>query len=314
MIRRIQNIVAESRVTLPVTVVYAVVIWLLTGLLKEQWWIQFVCFAASVALMMELNNQNLLIRVFSRMVSSIYIVLTCTAVFLFPSLSGAILQLCTIAALCLLYHTYQDKASMGWIYYAFLCVGLGSLMDIHMFWYVPLLWVIMTWFTYSLSWRTFFASLLGLLTPYWFIAAWKSYHGKEALIAWIKEVSHAFDLIVQPDYAVLTLQQTLFLAFLVILAIAGTIHFLLTSYHDKIRVRQLYYSFIIMTCFSCVLIGLQPQHYDMVIHLMIITVSPLIAHYVALTHSRLSNIVFIVISAITLILTGFNIWMSSFLF
>jgi thiol:disulfide interchange protein len=144
MIRRIQNIVAESRVTLPVTVVYAVAIWLLTGLLKEQWWIQFVCFAASVALMMELNNQNLLIRVFSRMVSSIYIVLTCTAVFLFPSLSGAILQLCTIAALCLLYHTYQDKASMGWIYFAFLCVGLGSLMDIHMFWYVPLLWVIMT--------------------------------------------------------------------------------------------------------------------------------------------------------------------------
>ncbi len=314
MIRRIQNIVAESRITLPVAVIYAVVIWLLTGLLKEQWWIQFVCFAASVALMMELNSQNLLIRVFSRMVSSIYIILMCTAVFLFPSLSGAILQLCTIAALFLLYHTYQDKASMGWIYYAFLCVGLGSLMDIHMFWYVPLLWVIMKWFIYSLSWRTFFASLLGLLTPYWFIATWKSYLGKENLIAWIIERYHAFDLIVQPDYTVLNIQRTLFLAFLVVLAIIGAIHFLLTSYHDKIRVRQLYYSFIIMTCFSCVLIGLQPHHYDMVIHLMIITISPLFAHYLALTHSKLSNIVFIVISVITLILTGLNIWMSSFLF
>lgn len=314
MIKRLQNIVAESRYTLPATVIYGVVVWLLTGLLQQQWWIQFGCFAASVWLMMELNNQNLLIRVFSRMVSSLYIVLACTAVFLFPSLSGAILQVCTIAALCLLYHTYQDKDSMGWIYYAFLCLGLGSLKDIHLFYYLPLFWIIMKWFIYSLSWRTFFASLMGLVTPYWFVAAWHFYFGKETFSQWIHEQYHTFDFIVHPDYSILSQQQILFLGFLAILAVIGTIHFLLTSYHDKIRVRQLYYSFIVMTCFSGILIGLQPQRYDTVINMLIITVSPLIAHFITLTHSKFSNIVFIVFSVVTLLLTGYNLWISSSLF
>lgn len=314
MIKRLQNIVAESRYTLPVTVIYGVVVWLLTGLLQQQWWIQFGCFAASVWLMMELNNQNLLIRIFSRMVSTLYIILSCTAVFLFPSLPGAILQLSTIAALCLLYHTYQDKESMGCIYYAFLCLGLGSLTDIHIFVYVPLLWTIMAWFIFSLSWRTFFASLLGLLTPYWFLDAWHLYHGRTSFLNWNDWLAWTPDLMVKPDYSVLSQQQILFLGFLVVLAVAGAIHFFLNSYRDKIRVRQLYYSFIVMTCFSGLLIGLLPQRYDMVIHLMIITVSPLIAHFVSLTNNRISNILFIIISVFTLLLTGYNLWISSYLF
>lgn len=314
MTKRLQNIIAESRYTLPTTIAYGVGIWLLTGLIQEQWWIQFGCFAASVWLMMELNNQNLLIRVFSRTVSTLYIILSCTAVYLFPSLSGAILQLCTIAALFLLYHTYQDKASMGWIYYAFLSIGIGSLIDIHILFYLPFLWAVMAWFIYSLSWRTFFASLFGLLTPYWFSAAWHIYQGSHAFKQWISELSSAFDLTIQPGNIALDTQQMVFLGFLVVLAIVGTIQFLLTSYNDKIRVRQLYYSFIIMTILSGVLIGIQPQRYDMVIHMMIITVSPLFAHFITLTHTKLSNIIFIVFMTATLLLTGFNLWMSSYLF
>ena len=310
MIRRIQNIVAESRVTLPVTVVYAVAIWLLTGLLKEQWWIQFVCFAASVALMMELNNQNLLIRVFSRMVSSIYIVLTCTAVFLFPSLSGAILQLCTIAALCLLYHTYQDKASMGWIYFAFLCVGLGSLMDIHMFWYVPLLWVIMTWFTYSLSWRNFLASLVGMLTPYWFWIPWMLWHHNGDLTVLTNHISALIDF-QAPQVNPLTTQQTMLLVFVAVLGVTGAIHFLRRSTFDKIRTRQLYYSFFIIGTSAFIFLILQPQHYDTLIRIMIIAVSPLIGHFLALTKTKITNIAFIVITIAVLVLTAFNLWTSS---
>ena len=314
MIRRIQNIIAESRYLLPATIAYGVVIWLLTGLLQEQWWIQFGCFAASVWLMMELNNQNLLIRIFSRMVSALYIILSCTAVFLFPSLSGAILQLCAIASLFLLFHSYQDKASMGWIYFAFLCLGIGSLIDIHVLLYVPFFWVIMAGFIYSLSWRTFFASLFGLLTPYWFSTAWNIWLGEESLMQWGSDLSSAFDLTIQPGLGSLGIQQIIFLGFLAILAIIGSVHFLQTSYNDKIRVRQLYYSFITMTIFSVVLIGVYAQLYDMVIHMMIITISPLIAHFIALTHTRISNITFIVLMTMTLLLTCFNLWMSSYLF
>jgi len=43
-------------------------------------------------------------------------------------------------------------------------------------------------------------------------------------------------------------------------------------------------------------------------------VSPIVAHFFALTHTRLTNILFIVIIIMTLLFTGYNLWMSSSLF
>ena len=42
---------------------------------------------------------------------------------------------------------------------------------------------------------------------------------------------------------------------------------------------------------------------------MIITVSPLIGHFISLTSTRITNIAFFVIIAITVLITGFNLWM-----
>ena len=67
--KHIQNIVAESHRTLPITAVYAIVIWLMAGLINEGWWLQFGCFVLSVFLMMQMNSQNLLTRIYSRTVS-----------------------------------------------------------------------------------------------------------------------------------------------------------------------------------------------------------------------------------------------------
>ena len=197
---------------------------------------------------------------------------------------------------------------MGKTYYTFLLLGLMSGVDIRVLYYVPVFWVLMAWLIYSLSWRTFFASLLGLLTPYWFALPWFAY--REDFDSIIHHMANLVDISSRIDFTSLSLPQFLFLGFLLLLAIIGALHFVLTSYLDKIRVRQLYYSFILITVFSTLLLFLMPQCYDMVIGMMIVTVSPLYAHFVALTHTRLSNIVFIVITAMILILTGFNLWIS----
>ena len=309
MKKRLQNKIAESRLSLPVAVVYGIIVWLLAGLLTEQWWVQFCCFGLSVYLMAELNNQNMLIRIFSRMVSCVYIVLICTAVFLFPSISGAVVQLCAVSSLFMLFHTYQDTDTAGWIYYVFLCLGVASCIDVHILYYVPLYWILMAWLIYSLSWRTFLASLLGLITPYWFTLPWYVYHHEFHI--WTNHLTGLLDITLRPDFASLSIPQLFFLGFLLALAILGGLHFFITSYLDKIRVRQLYYTFILMTVYSVLLVFLQPQCYGMIIGMMIITVSPLYGHFIALTHTRLSNIVFIVIAAITLTLTGLNLWISS---
>ena len=117
MIKRLQNHIAESRYALPVTAVYAVVIWLLGGLLVHQWWLQFACFALSAYFIVLLNNVNALIRIYSRMVSCAYLVLSCMACFLFDSFKGGAAQLCYIVSNVLLFRCYRDEKATGWMFY-----------------------------------------------------------------------------------------------------------------------------------------------------------------------------------------------------
>lgn len=314
MIKRIQNQVTGSRLTLPVVIFYGIGIWLLCGLLQKQLWVQFACFALSTYLVVQINNVYALIRIYSRMVSVAFIFLSCMVCFLFPSIEDAIAQLCILSGLMTLLSTYQDKDTIGRLFYTFVFIGLGSLADIHLLWNAPLFWIISAFFIYSLSWRGFFASCLGLILPYWFMGAW---------VLW----QHGFDFsIVRAHFAplaefhspityeTLPLPYYLSFAFIVILQITGIIHFLRTSFNDKLRTRQFYYTFIFLDLTVTILLAIQPQHYDLLIREMIIFTSPLIGHFISLTHTRITNIAFYVIAAIALILTAINLWNSSSIF
>ncbi len=306
--RRIQNKVAESRWALPMAILYSIAIWLLAGLVQEQWWIQFGCFLLSSTLMAHLNNINVLIRIYSRMVSVSFIFLSTAAVFLFPSVKGAVIQLCFIASLLFFYNCYQDKETPGWTFYTFLFLGLGSIADIHFLYFVPIFWLMMVIIVYSISWRTVVASLVGLLTPYWFWTAWILWQENGNITSITKH------LLAVTDYQMpvpLTSQQALLLGLIVLLGITGAIHFLRTSSRDKIRTRQMFYSFFIIGTAAGIFLVLQTQHYDMLIRIMTIAVSPLIGHFLALTKTKITNIAFIVISVAVLALTFFNLWTSS---
>ena len=69
MIRRLQNQIAESRWALPLTAIYGAAIVVLLGAVERQMWAQTALLALSTLLMVELNNANALIRIYSRMVS-----------------------------------------------------------------------------------------------------------------------------------------------------------------------------------------------------------------------------------------------------
>ena len=310
MKKRIQNKTAESRRTLPIAMLYGTAIWVLAGLFKEQWWVQFTCFILSVLLVMRINSKNLLIRIYSRSVSVAFIFLSCAAVLLFPSLAGGIVQLCCIAALMLLFDSYQDQTAVGSVYYAFLLLGIGSMFDAHVIFYLPLLWFMMKIIVYSLSWRTFFASLLGLATPYWFMCGWLLWQ-KDGDFQAIANLFAIQDILQFPfDFGSVTLPYLLLMAFTTLLMTIGSMHFIHSSFRDKIRVRQIYYGFITLGIFSLALWVLQP-HNELAIRMLILTTSPLVGHYWALTNSRFSNIVCIILAAVLVVITAINLWISS---
>ena len=305
--KRLQNRIAGSRLALPVTVLYAALVWIVGGLLTDKLWIEFGLMIVTTYIMVELNNKNALIHTYSRMVSCSFLVLTVATGMIFHDISCCVLQLCWASFYMLVFTVYQDKQAAGRVFYAFLCIGIGSTAFIHLLFFVPVLWLLLAFNLQSFSARTFWASVLGLMMPYWFVAAYCFYQDDMQLLT-----DHFAALAVfQPlsDIADMPLLQVVTFAFIALLGLLGTIHFFVTRIHDKIRTRILYDLFVIIE-FACIaFIILQPAHYKQLMALLTVNTAPLIAHYLALSHTRLSNIMFFVLSASAFLLTLFNLWM-----
>ena len=310
--KRLQNKIAGSRTSLPVALIYGTVVWLLAGLIQEELWIQYGCFILSVLLIMKMNNKNLLIRIFSRSVSVSFIFLFCAALFLFHSWRGGVTQMCCILSLLLLYDCYQDNTAIERSYYIFLILGIGSLFDIQVFFYVPVFWLMMKIIVYSLCWRTFLASLLGLITPYWLLAGWTIYHDRESFFSRLTQFHLPDSVTFSFGFESLSQLQLAFILFLVFLVVVSSIHFMQKSYLDKIRVRQLYYSFMLLAFYSFLLIFLLPENEGLAVRMLIIATSPLFGHFFALTNSKLSNVTFCILSVATILFTGFYLWTLSY--
>lgn len=111
--KRIQNIVAESRFALPVTAVYALLMSMACGLAERNLWIQFAVLAVSSYLMVELNNSNAIIRVYSRMISCSYIVLFLMSGLLVSPVSSVLTQLCFIVFYMFFFMPTRTKVPWG---------------------------------------------------------------------------------------------------------------------------------------------------------------------------------------------------------
>ena len=307
IVKRFQNRVAESRIALPVTGVYAFAVCALGGLFTEQLWVQFVLLAVSSFLMMELNNVNALIRIYSRMVSCSFLVLAVMSQYLVVDVRCGIVQACFIAFYLFLFSAYQDNRAMGRVFYAFLMLGIASTMFVQILFFVPLVWVLLCTNLMVRSFRAFVSSLFGLLVPYWFMVAYYLYiDDVDSLLDHFLQIAQFGPVLGWMDMPV---SHILTAAYVAILAVVGMIHFRLNNYKDKICTRMLFEIFSVLALAAIVFMILQPQHIDYLLALLIVSTSPMIGHYIALTNTFITNISFYVMLVVALIITCVNLWM-----
>lgn len=304
--KRFQNKVAGSRFSLPITATLIALIWVAVGFMVGNIWVEFAFAIVSTLLMVELNNRNSLMRTYSRMVSCSFLVLITMLGLPSPSLKASIVTMCAIAFYLIIWNGYQDRRSTGWTFYAFFCVGLASMVFVQIGYYLPFLWLMMMFFTNSFGIRTFFASIIGIIAPYWFSAGYYAY--TDNLQGLIDHFTNFIDYQDLFDYSQVTTHQVINLSFIIILGLIGTFHFLRTSYADKIRTRMIYESLIMMNIVSIAFLILQPQHDEEIGGMMIVNTAPLIAHFITFTKGKATNIAFIAILIITAILMLFNIF------
>ena len=306
MIKRTQNRIAERRWALPICAAYTLLICLISGLFSEGIWAQLALTAIATLLMVELNNRNSLIRIYSRMVSCSFLVMTMMTPHKIESIDGCIVSMCFVAFYLALCNAYQDKKATGYVLWAFAAIGVASIVWIQILLFIPVLWVLTATNILAMSLRTFVTSILGMIMPYWFLSAYYIYIGDiMPIVDHIATIANFEPLFI---YKNCSINDFLPLCFIILLAITGSIHFLRTSYKDKIRTRMIYEMFITMSVATIVLILLQPQHANIATHLLIISTAPLIGHFLALTSTKITNIASLAIMATALVITALNLW------
>lgn len=301
--KRLQNRIAESRFALPITAVYALAVWLMMCAMDCREYAELAVFALSAYLMAELNNRNALIRVYSRMVSCTFLVLGMMAAPAIGRLDVLAVQLCFIASYLLLFASYQDKRAQGKMFYAFASIGIAGAICPPSLLFVPVIWVLTATNLMAMSWCNFWASVIGLTAPYWFIAGYCAMTGDMTIpLRLADSFTQAISL------AQYKLSPDIIVSFAVTLLVAaiGAIHFMRNSYKDKIRTRMLYELLIATASFTAIFYAALPQYAEQMTGILIVNASVLAAHFFALTSTRITNIAFILLALLAVAATAFN--------
>ncbi len=255
-----------------------------------------VC-AVSAYLMAELNNAYALLRVSSRTLSSIYFLLL-TAVTSYHSLSAPhVLIFLAVVTYFPFLASYQKPSLTVYTYLSFLFVSIASVFIPLLLYFVPVLWISQVMLR-SLSPRNWMASLLGILTPYWFLAAAAFCTDRLPLFA-----AHftCLNTPAVPDYSALTVREIVPAALTLLIFVIGTIDFLHNKHLDKTRTRCNYYVAILHGSAAFVWLLLQPQHALSILPLCMANAAMLGGHFAALSIGKVQNHITI---ALTVLLTA----------
>ncbi len=303
--KRLQNSIAESRLALPILSIITIAVWISLCFINPKTIPATICLLFTSYLMVELNNSNVLMRVYSRMVSCSFMFLTTIFLYQLTQIGSAILILCIVGFLTCIFRTYQDSETQGWTFYAFICIGISSIVWVQILYFVPILWILMKTNLLSLNIKSFISSIFGLILPNIIFFGYTLYITND----YTTYIRHINELIVFQDifnFTNLSEKQLISTIWIIILAIISTIHYLIDKKNDNIKTRLLFGIFTIINWSAIIFLLLQPTLFSSLITIIISTSSPLIAHLITLTHSKLSNILFKLIVLISIFIIIYN--------
>lgn len=301
---------ATSRMALPVMTIYCLVLWLAMLATEPLLLPSCILFFVNTYLMVELNNRNTLMRQYSRMVSCSYIAVMMLCQWIIKDAVAMLMQTCFIMFLTLIFQTYQKRYSVGKKYWAYLFVGIISILWPRMLIFVPIFWVCESLILMSHSAKGFWASVFGILTPLWVIVPYyfltSDFDSLLALLGNYQIPSDFINTIINPDTFVKykfasdtigIVQVMLLFTYLYI----GVFHFFRNSHSEKIHVRMLYQFMVVCTvAFTIAYAFANIMPFDtelselVLFSAIIVCASPFIAHYITFTSTKLTNISVIV--------------------
>ena len=285
---------AGSELTLPFCTIVAVAMWWLPQrAFSLQHVLGLVLCLLTTYIVMETNARQHIIRIRTRMMSCVWLVLAASLSFMHPLEEPIIAAAFMCAGYYLLFRCYQRHRPQAIAFHAFLMLGLGS------FWAPVMLPMAIPFFLYlaiflrSLTRKAFWAGVLGIIVPYWCYAVW-CFVMKD-MESFVRRLTDMVQFEMPSLEAVRSLPFVwqVSAAVVALLSIISILHYLRTNYDDKIRVRMILYIYVSQTLLLMAFLVLQPAYYPTTMALLVASASPLIAHYFSLTRSWLSAIFFL---------------------
>lgn len=277
--------VVESTFALPITAALVAVLWLLPDFASPSLWMGLGCAALMSYVVVEWNNQYQLLRIRSRMNSITFMSL----LVVFPALHAWSWQLLPALAFLLSYfivfRTYGESEPQGYVFYAFLLLSVGSVWFPALLLFLPFFYFALGRQLRAITPHSLSASWFGLLLPWACALAYWGYTHRLHTEHWqslLPTLPHSWE-----HYGQVPLAQWVALAFLGLLDGLSVGHFVRTSFNDKIRTRQYYYFLLVQHLPLWTLLLLLPQHFDVLLPLLIVHATPFVAHYFALARGRI---------------------------
>ena len=312
--KKLQNRIAESRRTMPWASLVTLVVWMAAGAYnKASVALSLALLALAVYLTIALNNRYTLMRIYSRMASTMLMAMACSMLAMLTTVNG----LTGMAVACLfllsyrmLFDAYQDKSAKGMVYAAYACIGIASWAEPQVLLFVPILWIMLKTKVMALSAKTFTASLLGLLTPYWLgVTVVLLTSNTERLLPWWMDRATAFGPIA--DFSEWPLWLFVATGLVYLFFIVGSLHFMNASNNESIKTRMLFHIIMTIGATAALWLILQPQQVHWLLPLLMVHTSFVIGHCFTFTRTRLFSLFFLFSAAATLVLTLCNLWMLS---
>lgn len=275
--------------TLPIMVAIALLVWLLPHSNGTYLWVGLILTLFVTYALMELNNRHSLLRIRSRMVSSTYLAITAACPMLHSWNESILLELFLVFSYFMLFASYQNIHSQGYIFHAFLFAGVGAIL------YPPMLVIVLPFYFSMLfqlrcfTGRTFAAGFLGFILPFWILAAYAIWQNR--LLSVFSEFIEWFSFTI-PDYSTITNTEWVTVGVLLAFVILAMVHFFSTSYNDKIRIRIFFYVIITQEFFLIAGMALLPQFFTTQLSLFVVNSAPILARYFALAKGRFPNSIF----------------------
>lgn len=301
---RFQYQVATGRMTLPVAILLSLAFWGISYQGLESLYSWFIC-ACATYLIIELNTTFALIRTRTTLPSSFFLICFSICPFLHTFDADTFLPLLFIGVLFSLFRSFESPYASTTIYHAFCCVGIIGIIIPQILYLTPVLYLLMIQLR-SLTPRTFFAGLLGLLTPYWLGSCYLLYEGN-----WLETARqfHQQLIPVIPDYNLLDWDQYLSLGIMLAIAILCTAQSLIHTYQDKVQTRILLRTLMVLEIIVIAFILLLPSAFNGLFPMLLVCTSIYFGHFFALVFNRFTKIGLGVILALLGIMTLFNLWM-----